>query len=298
MRVLITGGTGFLGQALCPRLQASGHEVVILTRQSRPRLPKGATRSATRLDDLEADQFDTVINLAGEPIGDGRWTESRKKLLLDSRVATTASVVEWMRRAKRPQQALLSASAVGYYGEQGDRPTTEDTPPTPGFTHDLCAAWEREAAKAAEFGVRVCVMRIGVVLDRDGGALAKMLPAFRMGVGGRLGSGQHYFPWIHREDMVGICQWLLENPKASGAYNAAAPQPVTNADFTRALGRALGRPTVLPMPGAALKLLFGEMSELLLASDRMLPKRLLDEGFRFRYPDIGGALAEIFGRRD
>jgi hypothetical protein len=162
----------------------------------------------------------------------------------------------------------------------------------------LCAAWEREAAKAAEFGVRVCVMRIGVVLDRDGGALAKMLPAFRMGAGGRLGSGQHYFPWIHREDMASICQWLLERPEARGAYNASAPNPVTNADFTRALGRALGRPTVLPMPEAALKLLFGEMSELLLASDRMLPKRLLDEGFRFRYPDIGGALAEIFGRRD
>ena len=295
MRVLITGGTGFLGQALCPRLQASGHEVVILTRQSRPRLPMGVARSATRLDDLEAGQFDAVINLAGEPIGDGRWTEDRKKLLLDSRIAVTSNVVEWMRKAKRPPQALISASAVGYYGEQGDRPITEDTQPTPGFTHDLCAAWEREAGKAAELGARVCIMRIGVVLERDGGALAKMLPAFRMGAGGRLGSGRHYFPWIHREDTASICQWLLERPEARGAYNASAPNPVTNAEFTRALGRALGRPTVLPMPEAALKLLFGEMSELLLVSDRMLPKRLLDSGFKFRYPDLGRALAAIFG---
>jgi hypothetical protein len=189
---------------------------------------------------------------------------------------------------------LVSASAVGYYGEQGDRLIVEDTPPTPGFTHDLCAAWEREAEKATALGVRVCVMRIGVVLDRDGGALAKMLPAFRMGAGGRLGSGQHWFPWIHREDVTAICRWLLENAGARGAYNVGAPNPVTNAEFTRALGRAIGRPTVLPMPEAALKLLFGEMSELLLVSDRMLPKRLLDEGFRFRYPELDQALAAIF----
>jgi len=295
MRILITGGTGFVGQALCPRLAAAGHEAVIVTRQSRPRLPRGTANAVNRLDDLDAGEFDAVVNLAGAPIGDSRWTESRKKLLLDSRVDTTASLVGWMRRSGRPPQALISASAVGYYGEQGERPITEDTKPTPGFTHDLCAAWEREAGKAAELGTRVCVMRIGVVLDRDGGALAKMLPAFRMGAGGRLGRGNHYFPWIHREDTAAICQWLLENPQARGAYNVGAPNPVTNAHFTRALGRALGRPTVLPMPEAALKLLFGEMSELLLVSDRMLPKRLLDAGFEFRFPDIEHALAAIFG---
>lgn len=295
MRCLITGGTGFVGQALCPRLASAGHEVVILTRQSTPRMPPGARRAVTRLDELDAGSFDAVINLAGAPIGDARWTESRKRLLLDSRVDTTARLVEWMGRVARPPQALVSASAVGYYGEQGDRPISEDTPPTPGFTHDLCAAWEREAQKAGALGVRVCVMRIGVVLDRDGGALAKMLPAFRLGAGGRLGAGRHYFPWIHRDDVVSVCQWLLENPRARGAYNVGAPNPVTNAEFTRALGRALGRPTVLPMPEAALKLLFGEMSELLLASDRMLPSRLLQEGFEFRYPELDGALAAIFG---
>ena len=296
MKILVTGGTGFVGQSLCPTLAAAGHEVVILTRQPAPRLPKGGASSVTRLDGLDASDFGGVVNLAGAPIGDGRWTESRKKLLLDSRVDTTARLVEWMARAKRRPPVLVSASAVGYYGEQGDQPITEDTKPTPGFTHDLCAAWEREAGKATDLGVRVCLMRIGVVLDQGGGALAKMLPAFRMGAGGRLGSGNHWFPWIHRADVTAICQWLLANDEARGAYNVGAPNPVTNAEFTRALGRALGRPTVLPMPGAALKLLFGEMSELLLVSDRMLPKRLLDEGFKFRYPDLDRALANIFGK--
>jgi uncharacterized protein (TIGR01777 family) len=296
MRILITGGTGFIGQALCPRLAAAGHEVVLLSRQAKPRLPGGASSSVTRLDDLDAGGFGGVINLAGEPIGEGRWTPARRKLLLDSRIGTTSRLIEWMQRAKRPPGVLVSASAVGYYGEQGEREVTEDTQPTPGFTHDLCAAWEREAGRATDLGVRLCIPRIGVVLDRDGGALAKMLPAFRMGAGGRLGSGQHWFPWIHREDMAAILQWLLENPAASGAYNASAPNPATNDAFTRALGRALGRPTLLPMPAAALKLLFGEMSELLLVSDRMVPKRLLQEGFRFRYPNLDGALAAIFRR--
>lgn len=296
MRILITGGTGFIGQALCPRLAAAGHEVVILTRQSTPALPRGAASAVTRLDDLDAGDFGAVINLAGAPIGDARWTESRKRLLLESRVGTTASLVDWMRRAARPPGVLVSGSAVGYYGEQGNRPITEETLPTPGFTHDLCAAWEAEAEKATQFGVRVCRMRIGVVLDQGGGALAKMLPAFRLGVGGRLASGAHYFPWIHREDIVSICQWLLEQPGSRGAYNAGSPNPVTNAEFTRALGRALGRPTVLPMPQPALKLLFGEMSELLLVSDRMLPKRLQEEGFVFRYPDLADALGSILPR--
>jgi uncharacterized protein (TIGR01777 family) len=296
MKILVTGGTGFVGNSLCPALAADGHEVVILTRQPAPRMPAAGVSFVTRLDGLDASDFGGVINLAGAPIGDGRWTEARKKLLLDSRVNTTTRLVEWMARANRRPPVLVSASAVGYYGEQGDRPITEDTPPTPGFTHDLCAAWEREAAKASDLGVRVCLMRIGVVLDQGGGALAKMLPAFRMGAGGRLGAGKHWFPWIHRADVTAICQWLLNNEAARGAYNVGAPSPVTNAEFTRALGRALGRPTVLPMPEAALKLLFGEMSELLLVSDRMLPKRLLAEGFQFRYPELDRALAAIFRR--
>jgi hypothetical protein len=296
MRVLITGGTGFVGQALCPALQAAGHEAVILTRQPRPRLPPGAASAASRLADLDAGSFDAVVNLAGAPVDGGRWTERRVKELFDSRVGTTAALVEWLRAARRRPGVLVSASAVGYYGEQGDRPITEDTPPTPGLTHDLCAAWEAEAQRAAALGVRVCVMRIGVVLDRGGGALSKMLPAFQFGLGGRLGAGRHYFPWIHRDDVVAACRWLIDVPQARGAYNLGAPNPVTNAEFTRELARALRRPAVLPMPEAALKLLFGDMAQLLLASDRMLPQRLLDEGFRFRYSTIERALAAIFGR--
>jgi len=297
MRIVVTGGTGFIGQALCPMLAAAGHEVVVLSRSVDPPRPAGASAVVADLGSLDADDFDAAINLAGASIGDGRWTAARKRLLVASRVETTAQLVAWMKEARRPPAVLLSASAVGYYGDQGDKPVTEETPPRDGFTHELCEAWEREALKAQSLGVRVCLVRTGVVLDRDGGALAKMLPAFRMGVGGRLASGRHYFPWIHRQDMASIYAWLLSNDQARGAYNASAPNPVTNAEFTRALGRVLGRPTIFPMPEAALKLLFGEMSEILLVSDRMLPKRLLDEGFRFRYPELDTAFTAIFSRR-
>ena len=296
MRILITGGTGFVGQALVPRLADAGHEVVVLSRRANPRLPRGAARAIVALRELDAATVDVAINLAGEPIGDARWTESRKKLLLDSRLGTTRGLVEWLRASPRRPGVLVSASAVGWYGDQGERVIVEDTPPVPGFTHDLCEAWEREARAAEALDVRVCIARIGVVLDRDGGALAKMLPAFRLGGGGPLASGRQWFPWLHREDMAAILQWLVETPTARGVWNASAPEPVTNTAFTRALGRALHRPAVLPMPGAALKLLFGEMSELLTMSDRMVPRRLLDAGFRFRYPTIDAALAAIFAR--
>lgn len=294
MRVLVTGGTGFIGHALCARLAEGGHEAVVLSRSADAAVP-GAARVVSGLEGLDAGDFDAAINLAGAPIADARWTQARKRLLIDSRVDTTASLVNWMRRSGRPPGVLLSASAVGYYGEQGDRVVTEDTPPVRGFTHELCAAWEEEARKAESFGARVCLVRTGVVLDRDGGALAKMLPAFKLGLGGRLASGQHWFPWIHRHDMVSIYLWLLERPASTGAYNASAPNPVTNAEFTRALAAALGRPAIFPMPGVALQLLFGEMSEILLASDRMVPGRLLDEGFQFRYPQVGPALKAILG---
>lgn len=296
MRVLVTGGTGFIGEVLCPRLAAAGHDVVVLTRQAEPDLAAGVSMSATRLEELDAAKFDGVINLAGASIADGRWTQHRKRVLWESRVDTTARLVDWMCRASKPPRALVSGSAVGYYGEQGETPITEDTKPAAGFAHELCAAWEKEAGRASACGVRVCYVRTGVVLDGDGGALEKMLPAFRLGAGGRLGPGTQYFPWVHREDIAAIFQWLLENEHASGPYNAGSPNPVTNADFTAALGKALGRPTFLPMPAAVMRVMFGQLAdELLLVSERMIPRRLLDAGFEFRYPHLDQALAAILG---
>ncbi|WP_404415429.1 TIGR01777 family oxidoreductase [Marinospirillum sp.] len=293
MRVLVTGGTGFIGQALCPLLLQQGHQVVLLTRQLKPRLPEGVKEFVNQLQELEKDSIEAVINLAGAGIADKRWSEERKKRLVNSRVETTRQLVKWMITQNSPPQVLVSASAVGYYGEQGDRIITEDTPPEPGFTHDLCAAWEAEALRAEEQGIRVCLVRTGVVLDQGGGSLAKMLPAFKLGLGGPLGSGQHWFPWIHREDMARIYAWLVEN-KQTGVFNASAPHPVRNRDFTQALGRALKRPAFMPMPAPLLKIMFGEMAELLLVSDRMQPQRLEEAGFEFRYPKLDQALERIF----
>jgi len=198
-----------------------------------------------------------------------------------------------MKEQETPPQTLISASAVGYYGEQGNETVIEQTQPVAGFTHDLCAAWEAAALTAEKLGVRVCLVRTGVVLGKGGGSIAKMLPAFRLGLGGRLASGQHWFPWIHLEDMVKAYAWLVKNKQVSGVFNASAPNPVTNAEFTKALGRALNRPTIFPMPEAVLKVLFGEMGELLLVSSKMLPQRLLKEGFEFAYPTLDAALKNI-----
>ncbi|MDR9468615.1 TIGR01777 family oxidoreductase [Marinospirillum sp.] len=293
MRVLVTGGTGFIGQALCPLLLQQGHQVVLLTRQLKPRLPEGVKEFVNQLQELEKDSIEAVINLAGAGIADKRWSEERKKRLVNSRVETTRQLVKWMITQNSPPQVLVSASAVGYYGEQGDRIITEDTPPEPGFTYDLCAAWEAEALRAEEQGIRVCLVRTGVVLDQGGGSLAKMLPAFKLGLGGPLGSGQHWFPWIHREDMARIYVWLVEN-KQTGVFNASAPHPVRNREFTQALGKALKRPAFMPMPAFVLKLMFGEMADLLLVSDRMQPQRLEEAGFEFRYPKLDQALERIF----
>lgn len=296
MRVLVTGGTGFIGQALCPLLQQAGHQVVLWTRQLKPRLPSGVSEYVHQLQELEKNSIDAVINLAGAGIADKRWSSARKKLLVSSRVETTRQLVKWMIAQDTPPKVLLSASAVGYYGEQGDQRITEDTPPQPGFTHELCAAWEAAALEAESLGVRVCLVRTGVVLGQGGGSLAKMLPAFKLGLGGPLGSGQHWFPWIHREDMARTYLWLLEQADCQGAFNASAPHPVTNKEFTQALGKALKRPAVMPMPAGVLKVLFGEMAELLLVSDRMLPQRLEETGFQFRYPQLDSALEQLLAR--
>lgn len=293
MRILVTGGSGFIGRLLCPELLSAGHEVVVLTRspqKTRQKLPEGVQCYA---DLSSVDPCEAVINLAGAGIADKRWTEARKQVLKASRLETTQAVVEWMATLPVPPTVMVSASAVGWYGEQGQQEVDESTPPTSGFTHELCEAWEQAAQQAEALGVRVCCIRLGVVLDQGGGSLAKMLPAFKLGLGGRLGDGQQWMPWIHRQDVVRVVQFLLAQPECSGPYNTTAPEPVTNAEFTRALGRALHRPTVLPVPSCMLSLALGDMASLLLGSDRLVPRRLQEAGFQFRYSDLDKALADI-----
>lgn len=295
MHVLVTGGTGFIGRALCPALLQAGHRVSVLTRD--------ATRAARilpgvqALEDLaQADAADAAINLAGEPLAEGRWSETRKRRFRTSRIGTTRTLLEWIARqpdAQRPR-CLLSGSAIGYYGDAGERVLDEASPAGDDFAAQLCRDWEAEAARARELGVRVTLLRTGVVLGRDGGALARMLPPFRLGLGGRMGDGRQWMSWIHRDDHVGLLLWLLERG-GDGAYNATAPAPVTNADFARQLGKALHRPALLPAPAAALRLAFGEMADLLLGSQRVLPARAQQEGYAFRYPELGAALSAAVG---
>jgi uncharacterized protein (TIGR01777 family) len=296
MKILMTGGSGFIGQALCASLASDGHTPLVISRS-----PKAAAKLLpdTALVRKSASEFleeapEAMINLAGEPIAEGRWTAAKKKALLDSRVEATRSLVEFCKIADPAPKTLVSASAVGYYGDQGDLEVTEQTPPNDEFSHQLCKQWEAEALQAQDLGVRVAIVRIGLVLDAGGGMLAKTTPLFKLGLGGKLGSGAQYMPWIHRDDMVGAIRFVLENDQLKGAFNASAPRPVTNAEFTRALGAALHRPAVLPAPAIALKIAFGEMSRLLLTGARMKPIRLQEAGYRFKFSELDQALADIF----
>lgn len=290
MRYLITGGSGFIGTALCRALAETGAELTVLTRdpaRARPRLPEGV-RLVTDL--ARAGGADVAINLAGENLAQGRWSEARKRLLRDSRIATTRALCAWIERQSPRPRVLVSASAIGYYGARGDEPLDENAAPGEDYAARLCRDWEAEALRAEPFGLRVCRLRLGVVLDRDGGALARMLPAFRWGLGGPIASGRQWLSWIHRSDVVALIRWCVDRPSARGAYNATAPHPVTNAEFARALGRALQRPAFLRMPAIALKLLLGEMAQLLITGQRVLPARLLAEGFAFSFQELPDAL--------
>ena len=241
------------------------------------------------------DAADAVVHLAGAGIGDKRWTEDYKRTILRSRVDGTTTIASAIARATDPPNVLLSASAVGYYGAHGDEVVTEETPAGAGFLAEVCVAWEREAAAAEELGMRVVRLRTGVVLDRGGGALARMLPPFRLGAGGPVAGGRQYLPWIHADDLVGPYLRALDDPAWSGAYNAAAPEPVTNAEFSKALGRALHRPAVAPVPALALKLLYGDMAEIVTEGQRAVPRRALELGYAFRHPDLDEALRDAVG---
>ncbi len=293
MHVLVTGGTGFIGQPLCARLLASGHRVTVPSRQARriaARMPQ--VRLVERLD--QADPADAVINLAGEPLTGPRWTPALKQRLRQSRLDATRRLHDWI--AAHPAQArprvLVSGSAVGYYGDRGDTPLDEDAPPGEDFAATLCRDWEAEALRIGALGPRVSLLRTGIVLGRDGGALARMLPAFRLGAGGRFGDGHHWMSWIHRDDLIALILWLLDDTH-SGPFNGTAPHPLSNRAFAQTLAHALHRPSLLPLPAAVLRLAFGEMADLLLVSQRVLPRRAQKAGFVFRFPTLPDALDDI-----
>jgi uncharacterized protein (TIGR01777 family) len=299
MKVVVAGGSGFLGGALRKALLDDGHAVANLTRRTTPRsadditwVPNGAAAGAW-VDAI--DGVDAVVNLAGEGIADARWTEARKRALLESRLAATRSLVAALARAATPPSVFVSASGIGYYGPRGDELVTEATPAGNDFLANVCVQWEREAEQAASV-TRVAVVRTGMVLHPEGGALGKMLLPFKLGAGGPLGSGEQWTPWIHRDDWVGLMRWMLAEPAARGAFNASAPEPVRNAEFTRALGRALRRPAFMPVPAFALRVLFGEMAEILLTGQRAVPARATETGFRFRFQKLDDALAHLFRR--
>jgi uncharacterized protein (TIGR01777 family) len=275
MNIAITGASGFLGRALSDRLRAAGHDVTAVSLRTQP--------PAELLKDCQA-----VVNLAGEPVAQ-RWTAAARERISNSRIQGTRSLVAALRQ--HPPAVLVSASAVGYYGSRGDEVLTEDSPPGADFLGKLTVAWEQAAQAAEQFGVRVVTLRIGVVLGRGGGALAQMLPPFRLGVGGRLGTGEQWMSWIALDDLVSLVEFAIATTALSGPVNAVAPNPVTNTVFTRELAAALHRPAILALPALALRILFGEMSQILLGGQRVLPQAALRAGFQFRFADLGQALA-------
>jgi hypothetical protein len=296
--VLVTGASGMVGRVLVRFLEARGLEVRRLVRGD-VRGPGEYRWNPVRgeLDPAALDGVSAVVHLAGESIADGRWTAARRAAIRDSRVVGTAALVGAIASRRDRPEVLVSASAVGYYGDRGDEPLSEEAGPGSGFLAGVCVDWEREAAEVEQCGVRSVRLRLGVVLGPEGGALARMLPVFKAGAGGRLGSGRQWMSWIAVEDLAAICGEALQRAEWRGAFNAVAPVPVTNAAFTETLARVLGRPAVLAVPAAALKLLFGLMAEeALLASTRAVPARLEAAGFTWRHPDLEAVLRAALGR--
>ena len=294
MRILVTGGTGFIGAALCARLMDAGHQLAVLSRE--PRRVRKPALGVERLEDLTGQPpWEAVINLAGEPIAGGRWSAARRRQLRSSRIDLTEALVDWVRRRQVRPRVWVNASAVGYYGiAESDEPVTEAAGGDDSFSSRLCRDWEQAALQVETWDVRTCVLRFGIVLGPDGGALERMLPAFRLGLGGRLGTGRQWMPWIHREDVLGIIERCLVSAHLRGPINCTAPNPVTNREFTRTLGEVVRRPTPATMPAWAVRLLFGQMGEeLLLRGRRVVPQRLRDAGYSFRYERLEAALADV-----
>jgi uncharacterized protein (TIGR01777 family) len=276
MKITITGATGFIGRRLSGDLAADGHSLELAGRNP--------------VEDLQG--AEAVVHLAGAPVAQ-RWTPRAKLEIAESRTIGTRNLVAALARAQARPEVLISASAIGVYGDRGEETLSEASPSGGDFLAGVCVRWEAEAERAAALGIRVVKLRLGMVLGREGGALKKMLPPFRMGLGGPLGSGRQWMSWVHLDDVIGLIRFAIENRGARGALNATAPNPVRNAEFTRAMGRALKRPAIVPVPALAIRALYGEMSEILLASQRVLPQAALEAGYRFKHPELGPALESL-----
>ncbi len=302
--IAITGATGLIGTALAEACARDGLRVSALVRdtvRAAERLPSATLHAwdATGGPPPEAafEGVDVVVNLIGESVSSGRWSEARRKRLRDSRVVATRALVDVLRGLPARPRLLISASGVGFYGDRGDEILTEASAGGTGFTAELGRDWEAEAGKAAEIGMRVVILRSGLVLAKNGGILRKILPPFRLGLGGKIGGGTQWMPWIHLDDEIGLIRHAMEHEAVKGPLNLVAPEPVTNGEFVRALGETLGRPTVLTAPAFALRLAFGAMTdELLLASQRAMPVRTLETGYAFRHPLLREALGELLAK--
>ncbi len=303
MRVIIAGGTGLIGRQLAASLHQDKHEVIVLSRTPNPsaKLPVGVRvekwdgRSAAGWGQW-ADGAGAIVNLAGAGIADSRWSEARKQEIIASRVDAGKAVVEAVQAAAVKPAVVVQSSAVGYYGSRGGEILTEQSKPGSDFLADVCIDWEKSTEAVEAWGVRRPVIRTGIVLSAEGGALPKMLLPFKFFAGGKLGSGQQYFPWIHMADEIGAIRFLIDHPQATGPFNLAAPNPPTNADFVKSVGQAMGRPSAVPAPGFALKAAFGEMSTVLLDGQRAEPQRLLELGYRFRFTDPVAAVRDVLGK--
>ncbi|KAF0861735.1 TIGR01777 family oxidoreductase [Pseudomonas sp. LD120] len=299
MHILLTGGTGLIGRALCRYWQGQGHQLSVWTRRPDQvaALCGPQVRAIKTLQELDQTPVDAVINLAGAPIADRPWTHKRKALLWSSRITLSETLLAWLETLEHKPRVLVSGSAVGWYGDGGERELTEESPPvSEDFASQLCIAWEETALRAEALGIRVVLVRTGLVLSADGGFLSRLLLPFKLGLGGPIGNGRQWMPWIHINDQIALIDFLVHQDEARGPYNACAPNPLRNREFARSLGRVLHRPALIPLPAFFLRLALGELSLLLLGGQRAVPARLLEAGFTFQFTDLPAALDDLSSR--